>query len=80
VERRAEDGAGAAAAAWEALDALSRESEVPRHELESWKRLFLEQGTRGLRWAALEPIRQGVRHAFGAFGKEIARRLRLRCD
>jgi len=34
----------------------------------------------GDRWAALEPIRQGVRHAFGAFGKEIARGLRLRCD
>jgi len=34
----------------------------------------------GDRWAALEPIRQGVRHAFGAFSKEIARGLRLRCD
>ncbi len=34
----------------------------------------------GDRWAALEPLRQGVRHAFGAFGKEIARGLRLRCD
>src|SRR6266568_766545 len=34
----------------------------------------------GDRWAALEPIRQGVRHAFGAFGKDLARGLRLRCD
>jgi transposase len=33
----------------EALDAVSRESQVPVHELESWKRVFLEQGTRGLR-------------------------------
>src|SRR2546421_12224695 len=33
----------------EALDAASRESQVPAHELESWKRVFLEQGTRGLR-------------------------------
>src|SRR3989442_13295748 len=33
----------------EALDAVSRESQVPAHELESWKRGFLEQGTRGLR-------------------------------
>jgi transposase len=33
----------------EALDAISRESQVPAHELESWKRVFLEQGTRGLR-------------------------------
>src|SRR3981189_240601 len=33
----------------EALDAVSRESQVPAPELESWKRLFLEQGTRGLK-------------------------------
>ena len=33
----------------EALDAVSRESQVPAHELESWKRIFLEQGTRGLK-------------------------------
>jgi len=34
----------------------------------------------GDRWAALEPLRQGVRHAFGGFGKEVARGLRLRCN
>src|SRR5260370_27975949 len=33
----------------EALDAVSRESQVPAHERESWKRVFLEQGSRGLR-------------------------------
>ena|SRR6516164_9485137 len=33
----------------ETLDAVSRESQVPAHELESWKRLFLEQGARGLK-------------------------------
>jgi hypothetical protein len=33
----------------EALDAVSRESQVPAHELESWKRVFLETGARGLR-------------------------------
>src|SRR5262245_26753033 len=31
-------------------------------------------------WAALEPIRQGVRHAFGQFAKEVARGLAIRCD
>jgi transposase len=31
----------------EALDAVSRESQVPAHELESWKRVFLETGARG---------------------------------
>ncbi|MDR7503155.1 MAG: hypothetical protein QN119_13215 [Armatimonadota bacterium] len=32
-----------------ALNAVSRESQVPAHELESWKRVFLETGARGLR-------------------------------
>jgi len=31
----------------EALDAVSRESQVPAHELESWKRVFLKQGRGG---------------------------------
>ncbi|MGH8866229.1 MAG: IS3 family transposase [Burkholderiales bacterium] len=34
----------------------------------------------GDRWAALEPIRQGVHYAYGTFAKEMARGLRLRCD
>jgi transposase InsO family protein len=34
----------------------------------------------GDRWAALEPIRQGVRYAYGTFAKDAARGLRLRCD
>ena len=34
----------------------------------------------GDRWAALEPLRQGVRYAFGRFAKDIARGLRIRCD
>src|SRR5215475_2683445 len=33
----------------EALDAVSRESQVPAHELESWKRGFLQAGARGLK-------------------------------
>lgn len=33
----------------EPLDAVSRESQVPAHELESWKRVFLEAGARGLK-------------------------------
>ena len=36
----------------EALDAVSRESQVPAHELERWQRSFLEQGKRGLRTKA----------------------------
>jgi putative transposase len=34
----------------------------------------------GDRWAALEPLRQGVRHVFGRFVKDVARGLRIRCD
>ena len=34
----------------------------------------------GDRWAALEPLRQGVRYAFGGFAKDIARGLKIRCD
>ena len=31
----------------EPLDVVSRESQVPAHELESWKRVFLEVGGAG---------------------------------
>jgi hypothetical protein len=34
----------------------------------------------GDRWAALEPIRAGVRHAFHGFAKDLARGLKIRCD
>ena len=33
----------------EPLEAVSRESQIPAHELESWKRIFLEHGSRGLK-------------------------------
>jgi hypothetical protein len=33
----------------EPLDAVSRESQIPAHELEGWKRVFLEAGGRGLK-------------------------------
>jgi transposase InsO family protein len=35
---------------------------------------------RGTRFEALEPIRQGMRHAFGAFGQDVAQGLKLRHD
>ena len=35
---------------------------------------------RGTRFEALEPIRQGVRECFGAFGKDVAAELTLRHD
>ena len=33
----------------EPLDQLSREAQVPAHDLETWQRRFLEAGQRGLR-------------------------------
>jgi transposase len=33
----------------EAVDAVSRESQVPAPELEAWRRVFLEAGARGLK-------------------------------
>jgi putative transposase len=44
-------------------------------ELVGWKAT-----KRGDRWAALEPIHQGVRYAFGGFRKDIARGLTIRSD
>ena len=62
----------------EALDAVSRESQVPAHELESWKRLFLEQGTRGLRIRG-EPEERELTLARAKIG-ELMMRLELAED
>ena len=35
---------------------------------------------RGDRWAALQPLRDGVQTMFGLFAKEVARGLQIRCD
>jgi putative transposase len=40
----------------------------------------LHAARRGTRFEALEPIRQGVRRCFGAFGKAVARGLAVRHD
>ena len=37
-----------------AVDSVSRDSQVPAHELWGWKRVFLEQGARGLK-SRVEP-------------------------
>src|SRR5215468_7761885 len=50
----------------EPLDVVSRESQVPAHELETWKRVFLEQGSRGLK-SRSDPVcpRNRVRYTCG---------------
>jgi len=42
--------------------------------------LGIHAAKRGTRLEALEPIRQGVRRSFGAFGKDVAAGLTLRHD
>src|SRR6266851_4258527 len=59
----------------EALDAVSRESQVPAHELESWKRVFLEQGTRGLKTRS-DPEERDLTRARAKIG-ELMMRLEL---
>lgn len=62
----------------EALDAVSRESQVTAHELEPWKRVFLEQGMRGLRIRG-EPEERELTLARAKIG-ELMMRLELAED
>ena len=59
----------------EPLDAVSRDSQIPAHELESWKRGFLETGTRGLKTRA-EPEERELTLARAKIG-ELMMRLEL---
>src|SRR5919108_387623 len=65
----------------EALDAVSRDSQVPAHELESWKRIFLEGGARGpkTRWSDAEIV-TGIQAVLAAspFHGEGYRKIRAR--
>jgi transposase len=62
----------------EALDAVSRESQVPAHELEGWKRVFLEHARRGLRIRG-EPDERELTLARAKIG-ELMMRLELAED
>ena len=62
----------------EGLDGVSRESQVPAHELERWHRIFLEQGKRGLRTKA-EPEERELTLARAKIG-ELMMRLELAED
>jgi hypothetical protein len=59
----------------ETLDAVSRESQVPAHELERWKRVFLEAGARGLK-SRTEPEERELTLARAKIG-ELMMRLEL---
>jgi hypothetical protein len=62
----------------ESLDAVSRESQVPAHELERWQRIFVDQGKRGLRTKA-EPEEREMILARAKIG-ELMMRLELAED
>ena len=62
----------------EAVDAVSRESQIPAHELEGWKRVFLEHGSRGLKTRA-EPEERDLTLARAKIG-ELMMRLELAED
>src|SRR4029453_13301990 len=59
----------------EPLDAVSRESQVPAHELEGWKRVFMDSGARGLKSRA-EPEERELTLARAKIG-ELMMRLEL---
>ena len=62
----------------EDLDAVSRESQVPAHELERWQRSFMDQGKRGLR-TKTEPEERELTLARAKIG-ELMMRLELAED
>jgi transposase len=62
----------------DSLEAVSRENQVPAHELERWQRIFVEQGKRGLRTKA-EPEERELTLARAKIG-ELMMRLELAED
>jgi transposase len=62
----------------EGLEGVSRESQVPAHELERWQRIFMDQGKRGLR-TKTEPEERELILARAKIG-ELMMRLELAED
>jgi hypothetical protein len=63
----------------EDLGALSREIKVAAHELEEWRRVFLESGTSGLRRRGGDPLERDLRRTQAKLG-ETMMRLELASD
>lgn len=72
MERAAEDRGGAALLRGEPLDAVSRDSQIPAHQLERWKRVFLENGPRVLKTRA-EPEERELTLARAKIGELLIR-------
>jgi transposase-like protein len=59
----------------EALDAVARDSQVPAHELEEWRRVFLDGGTQGLK-KRVDPEDRELKRVQAKLG-EVMMRLEL---
>ncbi len=62
----------------ESLDSVSRDSQVPAHELVGWRRAFLDAGMRGLK-RHVEPEDRELLHTRAKIG-ELTMRLELAED
>lgn len=60
----------------EAIDAVSREVQVPAHELEAWRRSFLEAAVAGLKKRHGDPEAGALKHAQAKVG-ELTMQLEL---
>jgi ABC-type Na+ transport system ATPase subunit NatA len=60
----------------EAVDAVSREVQAPVHELEGWRRAFLEAGIAGLKARHGEPEDRALKEALAKVG-ELTMKLEL---
>ena len=62
----------------DAIDAVSRDTQIPAHELEEWRRVFLESGTQGLK-KRIDPEDRELRRVQAKLG-EVMMRLELAED
>jgi transposase len=60
----------------EAVEAVSREIQVPAHELEAWRRMFLEGGQGALKRRGGDPEARALKQTQAKVG-ELAMRLEL---
>jgi transposase len=60
----------------EALDEVAREIQVPVHEVEEWRRVFLEGGQQGIKRRGLDPEERELRRLQAKIG-DMTMRLEL---
>ncbi len=60
----------------EAIDEVSRAIQVPVHELEEWRRVFLDSGTQGLKRRGMDPEEREIRRLQAKIG-EMTMRIEL---